>query len=376
VRDVDSQAAQTLDEIFSAAIASYASDVHVEPTGGRAGRVRLDVDGVLQHDRTLEDGLFERVVSLLKVRANMNTGESRIPQDGRLTISFDGRTFDVRASTIPVAGLEKIVLRFLQRFDLVPDLEQLGMGAELLARYQRGLRRPGSFCVVAGPTGSGKSTTSYASLQTISLDQSNVCSVEDPIEYHHRWLRSVVTQYEVGRDVGSFAEGIRGAMRADPDVLFVGELRGLDTVAAALQAAETGHLVFAAVHTPSESAQTINRIVGLFPADEQQSARVRLADALRAMIGLRLMPLLDRTGLRAAVEVALASDAVRRLIRDGATHQLRTTIAAARREGSQTLESHLSELVAAGDIDLQTARAASQYPDDVREPISGTVRRR
>lgn len=199
---------------------------------------------------------------------------------------------------------------------------------------------------------------------------------EDPIEYHHRWLRSVVTQYEVGRDVGSFAEGIRGAMRADPDVLFVGELRGLDTVAAALQAAETGHLVFAAVHTPSESAQTINRIVGLFPADEQQSARIRLADALRAMIGLRLMPLLDRTGLRAAVEVALASDAVRRLIRDGATHQLRTTIAAARREGSQTLESHLSELVAAGDIDLQTARAASQYPDDVREPISGTVRRR
>ena len=169
VRDADSFAAQTLDEIFAAAITCYASDVHLEPGESRAARVRLDVDGILQADRTLEPGLFERVVSLVKVRANMNNGESRMPQDGRLTVNFDGRSFEVRASTIPVSGMEKIVLRFLQRFDLVPDLEQLGMGSELLARFQRALKRPGAFCVVAGPTGSGKSTTSYASLQTLDL---------------------------------------------------------------------------------------------------------------------------------------------------------------------------------------------------------------
>jgi len=167
-RDADSRAAQTLDDVFAAAIRQYASDVHVEPVDERAGRVRLDIDGVLQRERTLEAGLFERIVSLIKVRANMNTGESRLPQDGRLTVTFDGRSFDVRASTIPVGGLEKVVLRFLQRFDLVPDLEQLGMGADLLARYGRALRRPGSFCVLAGPTGSGKSTTAYASLQSLS----------------------------------------------------------------------------------------------------------------------------------------------------------------------------------------------------------------
>ena len=123
LRDADSLASQTLDDIFAAAIRTYASDVHIEPTEEREGRVRLDIDGVLHHERGLDGTLFDRVVSLLKVRGNMNTGESRIPQDGRLSVNYDGRSFDVRASTIPVAGREKVVLRFLQRFDLIPDLD-------------------------------------------------------------------------------------------------------------------------------------------------------------------------------------------------------------------------------------------------------------
>jgi twitching motility protein PilT len=376
-RDTDSQAAQTLDEIFAAAIGGYACDVHIEPADGRAGRVRLDVDGMLQHDRTLEAGLFERVVSLVKVRSNMNTGESRLPQDGRLTVTFDGRTFDVRTSSIPVGGMEKIVLRFLQRFDLVPDLEQLGMGSELLARYQKALKRPGSFCVIAGPTGSGKSTTIASILDRINATSAkHIVTFEDPIEYQHRWGRSVVTQYEVGRDVSSFADGIRGALRADPDVLFIGELRGIDTVTAALQAAETGHLVFAALHTPSETPHAVHRIVGLFASDEQESARVRLADTLRAIVGLRLVPLDDGSGLRAAAEIMIANEAVRRLIRDGATHQLRTTIASSRREGMQTLETHLCELAASGEINVAAARAASLYPDEIRELATAGLRRR
>ena len=233
VRDADSQAAVTLDEIFASAIGNYASDVHIEPLDGRAGRVRLDVDGMLQPDRALEAGLFERVVSLVKVRSNMNTGESRLPQDGRLTVTFDGRTFDVRTSTIPVGGLEKVVLRFLQRFDLVPDLEQLGMGNELLARYQRALKRPGSFCVIAGPTGSGKSTTAYASLQTISLEATNVCSVEDPIECRIPGVAQIAVNEKAGM---TFPVSLRALLRQNPHQLFIGELRDAETVAIALQA--------------------------------------------------------------------------------------------------------------------------------------------
>ena len=199
---------------------------------------------------------------------------------------------------------------------------------------------------------------------------------DNPIEYTHTWLRSIVTQYEVGRDVASFAEGIRGALRADPDVLFIGELRGVDTVGACLQAAETGHVVFAALHTPSESAHAVNRIIGLFPSAEQETARARLADSLRALVGLRLVPLQNGLGLRVAAEIAVANDAVRRVIRDGAVHQLRATLVTGRREGMQTLEAHLTELVAAGDIDVTVARAASQYPEEVRDRVSaGSLRR-
>lgn len=188
-------------------------------------------------------------------------------------------------------------------------------------------------------------------------------------------MKSAITQYEIGRDVPTFAEGVRGALRADPDVIFIGELRGLETVTACLQAAETGHVVFAALHTPSESAHAVNRIIGLFPSHEQDVARMRLADALRALVGLRLLPLRDESGLRAATEITIVNEAVRRLIRDGATHQLRATIATSRRDGMQTLEADLTRLVAEGTVDLAAARAASVYPDEIREPVARPPRR-
>ena len=134
--------------------------------------------------------------------------------------------------------------------------------------------------------------------------------------------------------------------------------------------------MFAALHTASESAQAIHRLIGLFPSDQQESARIRLADSLRALVGLRLLPLRDGTGLRAAAEIAVANDAVRRLIRAGSTHQLRSIVGSARREGMQTLEAHLNDLVASGDIDSASARAASLYPDEIREASVGASRRR
>ncbi len=283
-RDADSLAAQTLDDVFAAAIRQYASDVHVEPVDERAGRVRLDIDGVLQRERTLEAGLFERIVSLIKVRANMNTGESRLPQDGRLTVTFDGRSFDVRASTIPVGGLEKVVLRFLQRFDLVPDLEQLGMGADLLARYGRALRRPGSFCVLAGPTGSGKSTTAYASLQYLSLERANVCSVEEPVECRIPGVAQIAVNEKAGI---SFPVALRALLRQNPHQLFIGEMRDADTVAIALQASLTGISLITTLH-----ARDALRIPARLA--ELGASRSTLASSLTLAVSQRLVRMLCR----------------------------------------------------------------------------------
>lgn len=297
VRDADSQAAQTLDEIFASAIGNYASDVHFEPVDGRAGRVRLDVDGVLQHDRALEAGLFERVVSLIKVRSNMNTGESRIPQDGRLSVTFDGRSFDVRTSTIPVGGLEKVVMRFLQRFDLVPDLEQLGMGTELLARFQRALKRPGSFCVIAGPTGSGKSTTSYASLQTINLDSVNVCSVEDPIECRIPGVAQIAVNEKAGI---TFPIALRALLRQNPHQLFIGELRDTETVAIALAASLTGISLVTTLHA-RDALRVSARLA------ELGANRSTLASSLTLAVSQRLVRMLCK---RCRIKTSMSSQAL------------------------------------------------------------------
>jgi type II secretory ATPase GspE/PulE/Tfp pilus assembly ATPase PilB-like protein len=296
-REGDSQAAHMLDEIFAAAISTYACDVHIEPTDERAGRVRLDVDGVLQHDRLLEAGLFERVVALLKVRSNMNTGESRLPQDGRLAINFDGRAFDVRASTIPVGGLEKIVLRFLQRFDLVPDLEQLGMSGEVLGRYQRALKRPGAFAVVAGPTGSGKSTTSYASLQTIDLGHVNVCSVEDPIECRIPGIAQIAVNERAGI---TFPVALRALLRQNPHQLFIGELRDVETVAIALQASLTGISLLTTLHA-RDALRVPARLC------ELGADRSTLASSLTACVSQRLVRMLCR---RCKIKTSISSRAI------------------------------------------------------------------
>ncbi len=296
-RDTDSIAAQTLDEIFAAAITSYASDVHVEPTEHRAGRVRLDVDGVLQFDRPLEAGLFDRIVALIKVRSSMNTGESRMPQDGRLSVTFDGRAFDVRTSTIPVAGSEKVVMRFLQRFDLVPDLERLGMGPELLARYQRGLKRPGSFCVIAGPTGSGKSTTAYASLQTISLETANVCSVEDPIECTIPGVAQIGVNDRAGV---TFPIALRALLRQNPHHLFIGELRDIETVGIALQASLTGISLVTTLHA-RDALRVAARLV------ELGASRATLASSMTLAVSQRLIRMLCR---RCKMHTQLSSQAL------------------------------------------------------------------
>jgi len=247
----------------------------------------------------------------------------------------------------------------------VPPLAALGLPAVVagFADYPNGL------VLFTGPTGSGKSTALAGLINEINLKYSrHIVTVEDPIEYRHRSCRSLVRQREIGRDVVSYAESLRGLLRADPDVILIGELRDPDVMSACLQASETGHLVFSTLHT-SEAAETVQRIVGVFEGGRQEQARMQLAQSLQAIVSMRLIPDASGCGRRAACEILLNSPAVRsQLLAPERAVQIRNTIETSRKDGMQTLEMDLSRLISDGLITYEAAVAASDYPDQIRVP--------
>jgi twitching motility protein PilT len=251
----------------------------------------------------------------------------------------------------------------------IPALELLGLPA-IVGRLAQ--RRSG-IVLFTGPTGSGKSTAMAALVDRINRTQErHIVTVEDPVEYHHLSRSSMIAHCEVGIDVSSFGEALRGFMRADPDVIMIGEMRDLETMAAAITAAETGHLVLATLHSP-DTATSVDRLIDAFPAEQQHQVRTQLAQTLVAVIGMRLLPLKNGPGRRAAAEVLLATDAVRALIREGKTYQLRNAISTGRAAGMQTLETHLSDLVVRGEVSLEDARSVAEHPADVRELARSTA---
>jgi twitching motility protein PilT len=245
----------------------------------------------------------------------------------------------------------------------VPQLAALGLPAGIAALAAA----PLGLVLFTGPTGSGKTTALAALVDSINrTSERNIITIEDPVEYVHTPIRSTIAHCEVGRDVVDFAEALRGLLRADPDVILVGEMRDRETIAAALTAAETGHLVLATLHT-NDAAQTIDRIVDAFPSDAQAQIRAQLAAVLLATVALRLVPRAGAAGRCAAAEILMATDGVRALIRDGKTHQLRNAIVTGRKHGMQTLESDLSDLVMRRVISLDAARAVSTRPHEIGE---------
>lgn len=227
--------------------------------------------------------------------------------------------------------------------------------------------RPNGLVLFTGPTGSGKTTALAALVDRINRTSERVVvTVEDPVEYVHAPQRSLIAHCEVGRDVVDYAEALRGFMRADPDVILVGEMRDRPTIEAALTAAETGHLVLSSLHT-NDAPQTVDRIVDAFPSAAHPQVRNQLAATLVAIASLRLIPLQSGHGRTAACEILIATDAVRAMIREGKTHQLRNALATGRAVGMQSLETHLSDLVVRGRITLAAARAVANRPDDLRE---------
>ena len=205
--------------------------------------------------------------------------------------------------------------------------------------------------LVTGPTGSGKSTTLAAMIDLINRQRKGVIiTLEDPIEYLHHHGGCIINQREIGTDTQSFASGLRAALRADPDVILVGEMRDLETIATAISAAETGHLVLSTLHTRN-AATTIDRIIDVFPPASQQQIRVQLAGVIEAVISQQLMPSKDGKGMVPAVEVMLGTPAIRNMIRDNKTHQIGTLIETGTRYGMQTLDASIDELVRRGMVD-------------------------
>jgi twitching motility protein PilT len=251
----------------------------------------------------------------------------------------------------------------------IPSLRELNLPPIL----QELTKKPRGFVLVTGPTGSGKSTTLAAMLDMINEErQEHILTIEDPIEFLHRHKKCIVNQRELGADAQTFALGLKAALRQDPDVILVGEMRDLETISTALTAAETGHLVFATLHT-QDTAQTVDRIVDVFPPDQQQQVRVQLSVSLQGIVTQQLLPMADGHGRTVATEVLVPTPAVRNLIREGKTHQIYSALQTGGQFGMQTMDSALAQLVREQLITRELAEARSSTPEELRR-LMGTVR--
>ena len=259
------------------AVQQRASDIHIEP-GEDEVRIRLRIDGVLHEVNRFPKVLLSGIVSRLKIMANLNIAERRVPQDGRMSGTLAGQTVDMRLATMPTVAGEEIVIRILDKSTALLELGQLGFMKETLDQYEACFRRPYGTILVTGPTGSGKSTTLYATLNQINHESRNLITVEDPVEYR----LPGVTQVQVNTKAGlTFASALRSILRSDPDIILVGEIRDQETAIIAIEAALTGHLVLSSVHT-NDSVSTPSRLV------EMGIAPYLIASSLDCIVAQRL----------------------------------------------------------------------------------------
>ncbi|MFY9482747.1 MAG: type IV pilus twitching motility protein PilT [Tissierellaceae bacterium] len=316
-----------------------ASDIHV--TVGRPITLRINGEVVSIDDYVLTPEDTRKMVR----EALSDSLWAQLEENGEIDSSYSlpgvGR---YRINAFKQRGSYGMVLRIIPF--VIPSMEALGLPkvVEELARLRRGM------VLVTGPTGSGKSTTLATMVNQINHERNcHVLTLEDPIEYLHKHQEALVTQREVGSDTGSFANALRAALRQDPDVILVGEMRDLETISIALTAAETGHLVFSTLHT-SGAAKTIDRIIDVFPPHQQHQVRVQLSSVIQGIISQQLLPKADGVGRVAAFEVMIATPAIRNLIREDKIHQIDTSIQTGASHKMQTMDNSLIELYRRGDI--------------------------
>ncbi|MGB5247669.1 MAG: ATPase, T2SS/T4P/T4SS family [Woeseia sp.] len=274
----DAPVIKLLQSMFKDAVQVKASDIHIEPDEYLL-RIRQRVDGVLQEHQIEGRGIAAALVTRLKLMAGLDISEKRMPQDGRFTIRVNNQNIDVRVSTLPVQYGEAIVMRLLDQSANLLSLSKLGMQQELLQRFTRLIERPGGMILVTGPTGSGKTTTLYSALNHINRPETKIITIEDPVEYRLGRINQVQVNSRIGLDFGRV---LRTALRQDPDIMLVGEMRDKETVDIGLRSAMTGHLVFSTLHTNS-AAGTVNRLL------DMGAPGYLIAAALQGIVAQRLV---------------------------------------------------------------------------------------
>ena len=353
---------ESIETLLSIAKEAGASDLHI--TVGVPPKMR--VNGTLltmEFDKVLPKD-SEQVAHEIMNEKQWNAFDERGEYDMSFSIPSLGR---YRVNAFKQRSSVALALRLVGTS--VPPAEKLGVPESVIDLYQR--KR--GLVLVTGPTGSGKSTTLASIIDKINNNrEAHVITLEDPIEYLHQHKKSMVNQREIGLDTQSYANALRAALREDPDVILVGEMRDYETISVAITAAETGHLVLSTLHTIG-AASTVDRVIDVFPPHQQQQIRVQFANVLEAVISQQLIPTADGLGRAAAFEVMHANHAVRNLIREGKSHQLVSVMQTNRKLGMITMDEAILQLYQSGRIDREMAIQFAQDPDVMMNKLGGGV---
>lgn len=345
-----------INEIIALASEKKASDIHAVCSLP----VRFRIDGSLEDmdNNILSAEDCERIASELCRQQDIE-----LPIRGEVDFAGTFSGVRCRINVFRQQGCISSAIRLLS--DTIPELESLGLppAVEEFPKFNRGI------VLVTGETGSGKSTTLAAIINRINnTRREHIITLEDPVEYVYKSNLCTVNQREIGTDTESYATGLRAILREDPDIILIGEMRDANTIETALTAAETGHLVFATLHTNS-AAETVNRIVDVFPGEKQQQIRLQLSTTLKAVLAQQLLPRKNTPGRVAACELMLPNSAIRAMIRDGKTTQIDSTIATTVAEGNVTMDASLLRLTRGNVISAETAVAAAADADSMKKAL-------
>ena len=347
--------------IFDRALGMGASDIHL--AAGQPPFIRVVGELVRMPDEEALSAakVRELAFSILSVR-QQKIFEERSELD---TSHAMGTRVRFRVNVFVQRNAVGVAFRVIP-YEVI-DFDQLGLPPVVrsFADYPRGL------ILVTGPTGSGKSTTLASLIDIVNRErQAHIITIEDPIEFVHHSKVALVNQREVGSDTDGFGQALTSAMRQDPDVILVGEMRDLETISTAITAAETGHLVYATLHT-QDAAQTVDRIIDVFPAEQQAQVRIQLANSLVGVVTQQLVPTADGRARAVASEVMVANHPIRALIRDGKVHQIHNAMMSGRKVGMQSMDDSLADLVRRGMVTLEQAQRRAQNPDELARLIGG-----
>ncbi|WP_282432156.1 type IV pilus twitching motility protein PilT [Thermincola potens] len=341
-----------IEELLKMAVERGASDLHLTVNAAPVVRVHGELRHLPLPVLTYQD--------LKRLAAEILNEEQKVQFEEKGELDFSYSIYGYarfRVNVFKQRGTPAIAARIIP--PVILNTDELGL-PEVVKTL---VRKPNGLILVTGPTGSGKSTTLAAMIDQLNKETTgHIITLEDPIEFLHTHQNCIINQREIGLDSKTFAAGLRAALRQDPDVILVGEMRDLETIATAITAAETGHLVLATLHTAG-AVQTIDRIIDVFPPHQQEQIRVQLALILQGVISQTLIPRADHAGRVPAVEVLVATPAVRNMIREGKTHQLMTAMQAGAKYGMQTMDQSLKSLYKKGLITYEEAHSRALDQD-------------